>query len=581
MRVTGRASLFHLIARLLPFLGGVKSRAIACVCIGLVRSAVSVSVIWLVKGLVDNVFTGGHYERLPGYCAVYAAVVGLRVVLDNVFVRLDTAITEQVALNIRSAVYDRLISVSPSSISRFNIGALLNHLSADASRAETLIYSGPFSAFANALAAVVFTVTLLVLSPALTLCTLCVAPVLAFIAVRFSKRMRRTARINRRRTSAWMSLAEERLAATPLIQIFTAERSEGALFRSRLGIARRAALGAARQQATLSTVTEIVGFLGGLVVLALGAEEIHRGALTVGGMIAFLGSAGSLYSPIRSLARYRGRFERAAASAERVLQLLDLPSAVVESPTARPLRPGPGAVEFRDVHFSYRQGQPVLDGMSLTIEPGETVAIVGPSGAGKSTLARLLVRLQDPSFGSVLVDGEDIRDVTLESLRHRVCVVLQEPHLFRGSIRQQVRYGAPEADDEEVAAAIKAAHAHGFVGALPGRLFARLGPRGSGLSGGQQQRLSIARGLLREAPVLFLDEATSAVDSEAEELIQEAIQRRRGDRTLIIVSHRLSSVRHADRLVLLEHGRVVESGAPEALLASSTRCGELFASQLI
>lgn len=537
--------------------------------------------IWLVKGLVDEVFTGRHFDRLPYYLAAYSAITIAKIVIDNVWGRIDVAVTEQITLDVRTAVYRRLISVSPASISQFNVGALLSHLGGDAGRIEFLINSGPRGVFSSLISAVVYTVTLVALSPVLTLCAFFVAPLLALAAERFSRRMRQIGRINRRRSSAWMGLAEERLGSTSLIQLYTSEAAEEERLRARLAAARDSELRTVRIQNRMSTITGLIGLAGGLLVMAVGAEQIRAGALSVGGLIAFLGSVGSLYSPIRSLAKQRSRFERSAASAERIVQLLDLPSVVEERPHARPLRAGRGAVEFRDVSFGYHPDRPVLDHMSLRIEPGETVAIVGPSGAGKSTLARLLVRLHDATSGAILVDGEDVRDVTLSSLRKVVCVVMQEPHLFRGSVAELARYGSPDAPREQVADALKAAHAQGFVQSLDHEILSVLGPRGGGLSGGQQQRLAIARGLLRDAPILFLDEATSAVDSEAEELIHEAIRARRGDRTLIVVSHRLSSVRQADRLVLLEHGRIVETGAPETLMASSSRFGELFAAQLV
>lgn len=240
-----------------------------------------------------------------------------------------------------------------------------------------------------------------------------------------------------------------------------------------------------------------------------------------------------------------------------------------------------GALAFEGVHFAYASGPEVLKGVSLRIEAGETVAIVGPSGAGKSTLARLILRLADPSEGTVRIDGIDLRDVTFESLRRAVTVVFQEPYILRGSMRDNMGYGRPDTPDERVAMMARAAHVDEFAAKLRNGYDAPTGPRGSLLSGGQRQRLALARAFLRSAPILVLDEATASVDSETEELIQDAVERFSGRRTIVVIAHRLSSVRRADRVVVLDGGRIVETGAPGALLAGNSRCRDLFAAQIV
>jgi ABC-type multidrug transport system fused ATPase/permease subunit len=284
---------------------------------------------------------------------------------------------------------------------------------------------------------------------------------------------------------------------------------------------------------------------------------------------------------VRGLAKAAGRFQRAAAGAQRVAELLDVPSLVTERPWARPLTHIQGAVEFRNVAFAYQGGPQVLAAISLRIEPGETVAVVGPSGAGKSTLVQLALRLYDPSAGAVFLDGVDLRDITFDSLRRAFAPVFQEPYIFRGSVIENIRYGRTDVPLERVAEIARAAHAERFIDALRSGYTAPVGPRGTWLSGGERQRLAMARALLRDAPILLLDEATASVDSETEELIQDAIDRFTGRRTIMVVAHRLSSVRRADRVVVLDHGRIVECGTPELLLRTATRCRDLFSAQLI
>ena len=257
------------------------------------------------------------------------------------------------------------------------------------------------------------------------------------------------------------------------------------------------------------------------------------------------------------------------------------PTLVAEHPLAKDLVRVRGAIEFRDVAFAYPGGPKVLEHISLQAAPGEMLAIVGPSGSGKSTLLALALRFYDPSAGAVLIDGVDIRDVRRASLVRCVAPVFQEPHIVSGTLADNMRYGQPHASQESMLAIARAVRADAFISGLPRGYAAPVGPRGSRLSGGQRQRVALVRALLHEAPILLLDEATAAVDSETEELIQDAINRYRGRRTILLVAHRLSSVRHADRIVVLDRGRIVETGSPEVLLAAESRCRQLFEAQVL
>jgi ABC-type multidrug transport system fused ATPase/permease subunit len=317
-----------------------------------------------------------------------------------------------------------------------------------------------------------------------------------------------------------------------------------------------------------------------LLLIVVGALEMRRGSLSLGTLAAFIGSIGSLYGPIRGLARTTARFQRTAAGAQRVAALLDTPSLVQERAGAVPLRHVRGQVSFRGVSFGYPRGPEVLHDIDLEIGEGQTVALVGPSGGGKSSLVQLLLRLYDPVAGRVLVDGHDVRGLTIDSLRGAIGVVFQDAQLMRGSLAANIGYGpAPGLDPGCLHAAAASAHADDFVSRRGG--YARqLGPRGEGLSGGQRQRVALARALLRDAPILVLDEATSSVDGETERLVQRTIDRLAGKRTIIIIAHRLASIRNADRVVVIEQGRVVEAGTPLQLLSQPSRCRQLFASQL-
>ena len=572
-------SVWSLIRRFLPYLYSVRWQAALAGALMAINPLVAVLLLWLMKYLIDEVFVGKNVGVLPVVASAYTILVATKLAIDYLLTRIEAAIAEQIDQNVRVDVYRHLVSVSPGSLRKFSVGDLISHLGADVSRVEGLIYGGPVRVIFSTLTAVYFIGFLFVLSWKLTLAALITAPFLALLSWRWSPYVRRVARISRRKATAWISRAEERLGATAVIIAFGAQSLETQAFEAQCRASRLAALRSVALQAWLTLVTEAVAATGGFVVLAVGAYEMYSGALTVGTLIAFLGSVGSLYSPISSLARSPGRFQRSAVGAQRIVELLDAPSLVTERHDAVPLTAVRGVLEFSGVRFAYPSGPEALRGVSFRIDAGETVAVVGPNGSGKTTLVQLALRLYDPSEGSVSIDGMDLRGVTLESLRRSVAVVFQEPSVLRGNISETIRYGQPDASNEMFISTAKAAHVHEFATGLPRGYGTPIGPRGSWLSGGQRQRLALARALLRDLPILLLDEATASIDSEAEQLIQEAVSRFRGKRTIMVVSHRLSTVLRADRIVVLEDGRIVETGTPTALRGSASRFRALFADQ--
>jgi ATP-binding cassette subfamily B protein len=397
------------------------------------------------------------------------------------------------------------------------------------------------------------------------------------VAMRYAPRVRRAARIARHRASTWLTLAEEKLAAGPIIHAFGTAEVEAQQFATVCASVRKAELRTVAIEARLNLAIEAAVMLGGFLIAAAGAYEIWLDKLSLGDVVAFLGAISQLHDPVRSLAKATGRLQRGTAGARRVAELLDIRSVVTETPGAPPLVVRHGAVEFCGVSFGYGRGNDALTNLSLSIAPGETVAIVGPSGSGKSTLIQLLLRLRDPDAGTILIDGTDIRDVSLASLRQAVAVVLQEPYLSRGSVADNIRYGA--ANPARMAEAGRIAHVEPFVRRSPEGWATQVGPQGGWLSGGQRQRIAFARALMRDAPILVLDEATASVDSETEELIHAAVAAL-PRQTVLLIGHRLSSLRRAGRIVVVEGGRVVESGTPDILLRPGSRCHDLFAAQL-
>ncbi|PYM33135.1 MAG: ABC transporter [Candidatus Rokuibacteriota bacterium] len=572
-------SLAALAWRFRRHLGPVWRPALGVAGLVVASPLLGVILLWTVKAVVDQVLVEGRSSLLPVLCGASLAAAGLKFGIDYLRRRLDASTTERIVQGVRTDLYDHLLHLSLGSLGGHSPGDLLAHLSGDVERVERLAYGEPVAFVADASTAVAFGALLFVLSSKLALLALVVVPLLAAVVLTRGPIVKRAARVAHRQAAAWLSVAEETLGALPVVHAFGTHGVETARFAERCRAARWAEVRAVKLQALLTLLVELAATLGGLVVLAVSAYEIRSGALTLGTVVAFLGSLGSLYEPIRGLGQLASRVQRAAAGASRVAALLETPSGVSDRPFATELTRVHGSVEFRRVSFAYSRGPMALDELSLTIKPGEMVAVVGPSGSGKSTLVRLLLRLYDPLDGGVLVDGIDIRDVTLASLRRQMAVVFQESFILRGSIAGNIRYGQGEASGRGVVTAAQAAGAHRFIASFVGGYRTQVGSRGERLSGGQRQRLALSRAFLREAPILILDEATASIDSETEAVVQESVERLAGRRTILVIGHRLSTVRRADRVLVLERGRVVEEGPPDRLLHAGSRCHELFLAQ--
>jgi subfamily B ATP-binding cassette protein MsbA len=443
----------------------------------------------------------------------------------------------------------------------------MSRVSNDVTLVQNVLTEGLLSLLQELVTLVAVIVIVLLLDWRLALLTLVLAPFMALTGVLVGRYMRRLSRRAQEQLGEASVVVEETLSAIRVVKAFSRERYELDRYRSAVERSFRTGLSAARLRSLLGSVIFTTFMASTIGVLWYGGHEVLAGRLTPGSLISFLLYLGFLVGPIQGLASLIGEFQTASGGSARIFEILDTQPAVGDAPDASVLPPVEGLVELRDVRFRYGLDLPeVLRGVSLRARPGETVALVGPSGAGKTTLVSLLLRFYEPTDGAILVDGHDIATVTLQSLRAGMAIVPQEAALFGGTIRENIAYGKAGASDADVERAAILANAHTFITALPQGYDSVVGERGVKLSGGQRQRIAIARAILKDPRILLLDEATSSLDNESEALVQEALDRLMGGRTTVVIAHRLTTVENADRIVVLDEGRVVEEGTHRELM---------------
>jgi ATP-binding cassette subfamily B protein len=557
------------LGRLIPYLMRHKGHALLAAFWLILSTSASLALTAAARGAIDQGFENGG-ARLNLWFLVLGAnalFLGLATAVRYFYV---TKTGERVIADLRKGLFGRILTLDPSFYAQMRTGEVLSRLTTDIALVETLLTTSVSFALRNALTLVGGVIMLFVVSPKLTGLVLLIVPLLLGPIFLFGRRVRKLTVATQDRFAGAVGFAGESVDAIETVQAFGREASAIDRFGQAVEEAFGVSLTRMKARAFMTAMIIVVMFGGVTLVLWLGAQDVIAGRMTPGALLQFVLLSVFAAGAVGALGESWGDVQKAAGAMERIDELMRAEASIAapERPKALP-RPPLGEVSMSAVAFAYpgRPDLPALKGFSLTVRPGETVALVGPSGAGKSTVFRLLLRFYDPQSGVVSVDGVDVRDAAPVEVRNRFAWVSQEAPLFSGSAAENIRFGRETASEDEVRAAAEEAQAVGFLDALPEGFGTPLGERGKSLSGGQRQRLAIARALVRDAPILLLDEATSALDAENERLVQAALDQAMEARTTLVIAHRLATVLRADRIVVMEDGRVVEEGTHGELIA--------------
>ena len=543
---------------------------VAATLVALAFAAASVLVFGVgLRYLIDGAFGAGRLSALNH--GLKASLIVIAVLAAATFARayLVAWLGERLVADLRAEVYAHVTSLSPGFFELTRTGEVLARLTSDTAVIQSVISASLSQALRNLLLLIGGLALLLVTNPKLTLLILIVVPLVVVPIVVIGRRVRRLSRLAQDRIGALGGQAEETLNAIRTVQAFAQEDCERRRFRDRVEQAFDATIGHARARAGMAAWVITLVFGAIVVVLWIGGRDVLAGQITGGQLAAFVFYASVVASAAGALSEIMGDLQRAAGATERLFELLDTKAEITAPPMPVALpSPARGALRFEHLSFAYpaHPEQPVLRDLDVAVAPGETVALVGPSGAGKTSVFQLLLRFYDPSAGRVCFDGLDLRTLDPAALRARIGLVPQEPVIFSANARDNIRYGRPEASDDEVRAAAQAAAASEFIERLPEGFESFLGEKGVRLSGGQRQRIAIARAILRAPALLLLDEATSSLDAESERLVQEALERLRRGRTTLVIAHRLATVLKADRILVMERGRLVATGTHRELI---------------
>jgi ATP-binding cassette subfamily B protein len=563
--------------RLLGFLKPYRLGLFISILLAVGSQAAQIALVWVTgRNVIDDALLDHDTHQL-WVSVILIVILGLlRAVMMGGRRLISGKQALDVEMDMRSAVYSRLVRLSFGFYDRHQTGQLMSRASVDLQGVRFFLGYGLIFFFQNVLTVASVTVVLFFVEAKLALIVLAITPVLIVLAYRYSHVSHPTLRDVQQRLADVATVAEENIVGVHVVKAFAQEPAEEAKFAERNERVFEQTVKANRQRATYVPLIAFIPLLAQAAVLLVGARMVADGTLSPGSFVAFNLYLGMLVVPLRALGMWVGQAQRATAAGERIFEVIDEPEEIADKPGAVDLPEGDGSIRFEHVSFEYLDDRPVLRGVDLEIAPGRTIALIGHTGSGKTTLTSLVPRFYDVTAGRVLVDGVDVRDLKLASLRREIGVIAQDPFLFSASVRENIAFGAGDLSDDEVEAAARAAQAHEFIERLPKGYDTVIGERGITLSGGQRQRIAIARALAIDPRILILDDATASVDATTEAMIRAGLRGAMRDRTTLIIAHRLSTIALADEIVVLDDGRIAARGTHEELARTSPIYREIY-----
>ncbi len=562
--------------RLLAYIKPYTRRlALAVVCI-IMAAGANLYLPWIIKDMIDDVLMSKDMVMLNLIAAGILVVMFTRGVFYYGQSYLVSYVGQRVIIDVRSVLFRKFQRMPLSYYDKQQTGTVMSYITNDVAVMQSAIVDNLIELVTEGSILIGSLAMMIYLDWKLSLLTLMTIPLVGFAMKIFGRKLKRSSTVIQERVAEITSLLQESISAIRVVKSFVRESYEIKRFEEQNWRNFQAAMKNVKLSSLLTPTVEFLAAIAVTFIVWFGGYEVVNEVITAGELVAFLTYAVNLANPVKRLSRVYAAIQKAMAAADRVFAVMDLDEKITDVPGAKPLPPIKGKVEFKDITFSYKEGQPALQHISLKAEPGQMIALVGPSGSGKSTIANLIPRFYDVDSGVITIDDHDIRQVTADSLREQIGLVPQETMLFSTSVMENIRYGRLEATDEDVIEAAKAANAEEFIKELPEGYDTKLGERGLNLSGGQRQRLAIARAILKNPRVLILDEATSALDTESEKIVQDALDNLMVGRTSFVIAHRLSTIFNADQIFVVENGHLREHGTHEELLAAGGLYSNLY-----